>query len=159
MSNNNTIQLSSLLTIVYKFFIPTAYFILMFLTNLSAFVSFGFIEKNEVIIYDFVYLMFFYGIYLMAKLKKVSYNRNFTCISNFFSETKISNNDIVNVYCDAMNLYTIAYKEGNSTKRVFFMSHSREILSSIFFITPKSIVKFKNNIPLYIKLRKELKKK
>jgi len=131
----------------------------MFLTNLSAFVSFGFIEKNEVIIYDFVYLMFFYGIYLMAKLKKISYNRNFTCISNFFSKTKISNNDIVNVYCDAMNLYTIAYKEGNSTKRVFFMSHSREILSSIFFITPKSIVKFKKSIPLYIKLRKELKKK
>lgn len=139
----NRKRLSSNLTLFYKYLVPLIPIGLGLLFNLT-------IDKDAnqgyFIPVNLFFLIFFLVAYLpLRDLKKVEYDKYNLIISNYIHSDIFRLKDVINIKRWMFFFYKISLKTDTETKRIKFLSPSKERILRPF-IQPNSIIEFERNL-------------
>ena len=138
-------KISSNVTFVYKYIIPSLV-IMITLVLLSSF----FVDFLKLEVAARVFLLFFAFIFCLLmipliRLHFIYYNNKFTFIKGLKVNKKISNRDVVKVKRFMVYFYRLFYLENEIIKKAIFMPHIQEMLVH-FLGKPESIRKYESKI-------------
>jgi len=142
------IVLSSILTIIYKFVIPSILwlFSIFIITG-----GFTFLPKEHLeFYYGFGGFMFVFSVLitiLLIPLKKVAYDSEFLYYSNYKKQCKIPLKDSKKIRRWLFYFFKIDFINNHGkSESIIFIPHISEMMNSLGIQTPKSITQFKTKI-------------
>jgi len=138
------IKLSSKVTFVYKYIIPTFFYLTSVILICSLFFNFLNIYMTARVILSFSSLVFCLFTIPLIRLHFISYNESHTIIKGFRIRKEVSNKNVVVVKRFMFYFYRVSYKENGIIKKAIFMPHIIAIYK--FFGKPKSIKRYELNI-------------
>ncbi len=140
--------LSSTLTFIYKFVIPTILwlFSIFIITG-----GFTFLPKeHQELYYGFGGFMFVFSALItlpLIPIKKVSYDSQFLYYSNYKNQCKVPLKNSKEIRRWLFYFFKIDFTNNQGkSESIVFMPHISEMMNSMGIQTPKSIVQFKSKI-------------